>query len=231
MELNDTEKNSLSYEQALMFDKRTFIQYYFSLLRTKHLFIFSFYCNNKDYNVQIIKIFLFFFFFIVHLVVNALFFNDNTMHQIYEDEGHFNFIYQIPQIIYSSLISGVINILVKYLSLSEKSILELKKQKSKMEIEIKKMEIERVLKIKFALFFIISFLLLSTFMYYTTCFCGVYVNTQMHLIKDTIISFGLSLIYPFGIYLIPGMFRIPALKAKKKDKIYMYKFSQLIQSI
>ena len=68
-------------------------------------------------------------------------------------------------------------------------------------------------------------------MYYIICFCGVYINTQIHLIKDTIISFGLSLIYPFGIYLIPGIFRIPALKAKKRDKIYMYKFSQIIQNL
>ena len=68
-------------------------------------------------------------------------------------------------------------------------------------------------------------------MYYIICFCGVYINTQIHLIKDTIISFGLSLIYPFGIYLIPGIFRIPALKAKKRDKIHMYKFSQFIQNL
>ena len=68
--------NSLEYEKALIFDKRTFSQFYISLLRINHLFIFSFYCMSKDYNVQIIKIFLFFFFFAVHLVINALFFND-----------------------------------------------------------------------------------------------------------------------------------------------------------
>ena len=59
---NDNELNSLEYEKALLYDKRTYIQYYLSLLRTNHLFIFSFYSNNNDYNPQIIKIFLFFFF-------------------------------------------------------------------------------------------------------------------------------------------------------------------------
>ena len=107
------------------------------------------------------------------------------MHQIYEDEGSFNFIYQIPQIIYSSLISGIIDIIIKYLSLSEKNIIEIKNQKSKEEVTTKKKEIFRILKIKFALFFIISFLLLLFFMYYIICFCGVYINTQIHLIKDT----------------------------------------------
>ena len=33
------------------------------------------------------------------------------------------------------------------------------------------------------------------------------------------------MIYPFGIYLLPGIFRIPALKAMKKDKNTLYKIS------
>ena len=35
--LNDTELNSLNYEEALKKDNRTYIQYYLSLLRTKHI--------------------------------------------------------------------------------------------------------------------------------------------------------------------------------------------------
>ena len=82
LEYNDNELNSLLYEKAILYDKRTFVQYYVSLLKNKHLLIFSFYSNNNDYNSQIIKIFLFIFFFAVHFTVNALFFNDNTMHKI-----------------------------------------------------------------------------------------------------------------------------------------------------
>ena len=108
LEKNDQELNSLKYKEAITNDKRTYVQYYLSLLRASHLLIFSFYQNDRDYNSRIIKIFLFFFFFCVHFTVNALFFNDSTMHKIYIDEGSFNFIYQIPQIIYSALISGVI---------------------------------------------------------------------------------------------------------------------------
>ena len=39
---NDIELNSLDYEDALKDDNRTYIQYYFSLLRTRHILIFSF---------------------------------------------------------------------------------------------------------------------------------------------------------------------------------------------
>ena len=231
LEYNDSEMNSLDYEKAIINDKRTYIQYYLSLLRKNHLVVFSFYPNSNDYNVQIIKTFLFFFSFSVHLFVNALFFNDNTIHEIYEDEGHFNFIYQIPQIMYSSLISVVINIIVKFLSLTEKKILEIKSENSLIELNLKSQKIYKILKLKFGLFFIITFLLLLTFTFLVSCFCGILINTQLHLIKDTIISFGLSFIYPFFIYLIPGIFRILSLRAQKKDRKCVYKFSQLIQNL
>ena len=89
----------------------------------------------------------------------------------------------------------------------------------------------KILKIKFILFFIISFIILFIFACYIICFCGVYTNTQIHLIKDTVYSFVLSLIYPFGTYLIPCLFRIIALRAKNKDKNYIYSFSQFIEDI
>ena len=60
-------------------------------------------------------------------------------------------------------------------------------------------------------------------------FCVIYKNTQIHLLKDTIISFSFSMIYPFGIYLLPGIFRIPALSNEKNKREYMYKFSQFLQ--
>ena len=230
MDYNETELNSLSYEQALINDRRTFSEYYFSLLRINHSLIFSFYCKNRDYNSQIIKIFLFFFFFSAHLTVNAIFFSDDTMHKIYIDEGKFNFIYQISQIIYSSLISVIIDLLVKYLSLTEKSVLKIKGEKEVNNLDIKFKELIRNLKIKFALFFGITLIILLCFMYYITCFCGIYENTQIQLISDSLISFGLSFIYPFGIYLLPSMFRILALSSEKKNKTCVYKFSQFLEN-
>ena len=35
--LNTQELNSLKYEEALELDKRTYFQYYFSLIKTKHI--------------------------------------------------------------------------------------------------------------------------------------------------------------------------------------------------
>ena len=189
---NDYELNSLTYKEALEKDKRTYFQYYLYLLKTKHLIIFTFY-TSTDYNSRIIKIILFLFSFSLYFTVNALFFTDSTMHKIYEEKGNVNFIYYIPQIIYSTIISSVISFIIKFLSLSEKNIIEIKKTKeNKSE---KALKILKCLNIKFVLFFILCFIFLFLFWYYLSCFCAVYVNTQIHLIKDTLTSFGLSLIY------------------------------------
>ena len=228
MEFIDDEINNLSYDLALKYDKRTYLNYYCSLLRTKHIFIFSFF-NKRDYNSRIIKIDLFFISFGISYVVNALFFNDETMHKIYESKGSFDFLYQIPQILYSSLISAVLGLLLNILALSSDTIIDFKKNKSKNHIVKKATDLKFKLKSKFILFFILAFVFLLFFWYYLSMFCVVYKKTQIHLIKDTLISFGLSLIYPFVICLIPGLFRIPALGNPKKKRTYLYKVSKLLQ--
>ena len=149
------------------------------------------------------------------------------MHKIYVDEGNFNFIYHIPQILYSSVISSVIRFIINFLSLTEKNILKLREEKENKKERFGK--ILKCLKIKFILLFILEFLFLICFWYYLGCFCAVYRNTQSHLLKDTLTSFGTSLIYPFGICLLPGALRIPALL--EKDKKCLYKISQIVQLI
>ena len=230
MEYNDEEKNNFSYELALEFDKRTYCEYYISLLKTKHIFMFSF-INNKDYNSRIIKIDLFFINFVIYYFVNTLFFTDNTMHKIYVDKGSFNFIYQLPQIIYSSLISFVLNTLLKILALTEADILKYKNNKSQKNIKHRERQLIGKIYIKFIIYFIMSFIFLLFFWYYLSVFCAVYKNTQNHLIEDTFISFILSLIYPFGIYLFPGCFRISSLSKPKNQGKYLYNLSKIIQVI
>ena len=225
---NDYEINNLTYKKAIKFDKRGYIDYYFSLLRRKQVLIFSFYTYN-DYNSKMIKISIFLFSFALYFTVTALFYSDSTMHKIYEDNGKFNFIYKIPQIIYSTLISSVINLIVSTLSITERNILSLKKEKENLENQ--KLSMIKFVKIKYISFFIIIYLFLGLFWYYISCFCAVYKNTQIHLIKDTVISFVLGLLYPIFLCLIPGIFRIPALTSGKNSKECLYMFSKIMQLI
>ena len=191
-------------------------------MKQKHLLIFCFYTYD-DYNSKVIKISLFFFSFALYYIINALFFTDSTMNKIYEEHGTFNFIYQIPQILYSTIISSIINIIITYLALTEKRLLKFKKEKT-----ISKEKIHFILKcfiIKYTFYFILDFLFLILFWYYLSCFGAVYKNTQIHLIKDTLFSFGIYLLYPFLIYLLSSSFRMASLKHPE----YFYKFSKLLK--
>ena len=112
MEYIDDEKNELEYELAIEYDKRTYCEYYISLLKTKHNFINSFFYNN-DYNSKIIKIDIFILGFVIDYTANALFFDDNSMHKIYESKGLFSLEYEITKILYSSLITMGLNTILK----------------------------------------------------------------------------------------------------------------------
>ena len=228
MEYSYNEIDILSYDLALQYDNRTYLQYYISLLRTRHILIFSF-CYNDDYNSKIIKIDLFFIGFSIYYTVNALFFNDATMHNIYENKGSFDIEYQLPKIIYSSLISLALNMLLKKLSLSNDEIIKFKHNKKSKDVEERGQNLINKINFRFLLYFIISFIFLLFFWYYISMFGAIYKNTQQHLLKDTLMSYGLSLIYPFVIYLLPGLFRIPSLSDPKKQRKYLYSFSKILQ--
>ena len=228
MDFNDYELNSMNYIMALKYDKRKYIQYYISLLRTKHSLIFTFIPSN-DYNSTSIKICLFLFSFALYYTINCLFITDSTIHKIYEEEGQYIFFYLIPKILYSTIISTIINAIIRFLSLTQNDILKLKSDNKIKDLNLRKKKLYKCLRIKFLWFYKLSFCFLSLFWYYLSCFCAIYKNTQIHLLKDAIISYGISLLYPFGIYLMPGIFRIASLKNGNKE--YLYTISKLIQII
>ena len=153
------------------------------------------------------------------------------MHKIYVSKGSFDLEYLLPIIIYSSLISMVLNTLLKLLALSNDSILTFKQNKSKKGLKQKGKDLRHILNIRFILYFIISFVFLLAFWYYISMFGAIYRNTQYHLLSDTFISFGLSLLYPFLIYLVPGLFRIPALSNPEKKRIFIYNLSKILQIV
>ena len=60
-------------------------------------------------------------------------------------------------------------------------------------------------------------------------FGAVYPNTQLYLLKDTLLSFAGTLIKPFLINLLPGFFRIPVLTNRRNNRKFLYYLSRIIQ--
>ena len=217
---NDEELNSLDYNNAKKYDKRKYFQYYMSLIKTKHLLFFTFLLNN-DYNLRLVKLGLFLISISLYFTINAFFFEDDNIHKIYEDYGIFNFIYELPKIIYSSLITILCNIIIKRLALSEQNLLNIKKMKNRIIRNKECLYLYKCLRTKINIFFIVGIFFLIFFWYFISSFCAVYKNTQIIFLKNCTLSFCLSMIYPFVFNLIPGLFRIPSLKYENKNYLYI----------
>ena len=225
--IKEFEMNSFTYKEALESDKRTYCKYYFYLIKIKISFLFAFYPID-DYNIKIIKICLFFLFFCIYFAVNKLFFNESAIHQIYKDGGKYNFAYFLPQILYSFIISYISTTAIKHFSLSERKILEIKREvPNKLKEKIGRIKI--CLLIKYIIFFIISSIFLIIFWFYLSSFCAVYKNTQIYLIINTCISIGISFIYIIIFNLLPSSFRIISLKNESSRNNIFFKISKIFQ--
>ena len=169
--------------------------------------------------------------FSFYLTIAGFFFDNESMHNIYIYNGVYNFLSEIPKIIISSLITSLVNIILKQLSLSEKNFLTVKNQKTLKIMVDRSKSLKRYLKIKFAFFFLVGISCLLFCFYFISCFCSVYPNTQIILIENSVFSFFLSMLYPFGLNLLPGMFRIPALRSIRKNKECLFKIGYIISLI
>ena len=227
---NDFVLNSLSFKEALLYDKRTYGDYYISLLKAKHPIIFGF-IPLKDYNIMIIKICLFFFSFSIYYVINAFFFNESTIHKIYENNGDYNISFFLKPIILSFIFGHVLSTVIKYIFLSERNLLEIKKESNFIKAKEKTEKIKRVIIIKYIIFFIVGVMMLTFFWYYLSSFGAVYQNSQVYLIKNTFMSFLISLLYPFIINIFPTILRINSLKNANNCKENLFTFSKFIQMI
>ena len=224
-EFDNNELNNLEFNIAKKFDKRNCLQIYWSLLKREHSVIFTFIARD-DHNITFVKYSRFFFLLCSDMAMNVFFFADETMHKMFIDYGKYNFIQQIPQIVYSTAVSKIIEIILCYLSLSDNHYYQAKELKNKSKYHL--MRIMGSIKVKIGLFFAFTFLMFIFYWYLITCFCAVYQSTQIAFIKDSLSSFVLGILLPFGIYLIPSLLRIIALRVKKYNLACVYKLSNII---
>ena len=223
--LDNYELNNLEYNKAIELDKRNFFEIYWSFLKREHLIIFTFFIRD-DHNITYVKYSRFIFIACTDMALNVFFFSDETMHKMFLDYGKYNFIQQIPQIIYSSIVSQLIEIVLCFLSLIDKYYYQIKNLK--INSRYMAIQIIKGLKIKIGFFYIFTLLLFLFYWYIISCFCSVYENTQIAFIKDSLLSFAFGLLYPFVIYLFPTILRNLSIKYCKGKLSCIYKLNDII---
>ena len=196
------------------------------------IFLFNVVIFRISFNASISSLSFFFISFLsfsIHYAINFAFFDDDMLHKIYETGGLYDFIYFIPKITISFAASYAITNIIKYIFLSERNIYEIRIQptySSAYDISLKE---RRNLVIKCTIFFILGIIFLVFFWMLLSSFGAVYQNTQMFIFKNALISFSMSLCFPFIIIIFPSIFRIYSLNSKEKNNECMFKLSKFLQ--
>ena len=221
------ELNSAPFDVASKQDFRGYLSYYWSLLKTKQLFIFTFY-TYKDHNLRIAKIALFILFISFYFAFTALFFNDSIMREIYIYKGNTNAAIHIPNIVLSSICCLIMNFIVRFASLSDRDISKINNEKNLDRRKALCQQAKKILKIKLYIIFAVSIILITLCWYYVAAFCAVFQNSQGHYFINLLVAFIVCNIWPCVTSLIAPIFRIQSLKNGSEC---MYKFSQIIAYI
>jgi len=159
---SESEMENLSYDDALDIENRNKSDIYFSLLREKNKLV-SIFLNDEDFNIHTVKIALFIFNFNLSLAVNALFFTDEAIYEINQDEGSFSLSTQISRIVYSAVISIVINYFVELLAFTHNSIIKLRYYEDIKKAGESVPTLLRILKIKLWYFLLLLYFLILYF--------------------------------------------------------------------
>ena len=227
LNLDNFQLNNLEYPDACKYDKRPFLTTYYSVLMREHIILFTFF-SWKDYNLFYIKIERFLVLICTQMAMNGLFFSDESMHKANKSDNY-NFVQQLPKIIFSLIATHLIEVALCYFSMTDTvyyRIKELAKYKNNDEKIIDEIN---CMKRKIIAFYVITFLLFLFYWYFISAFCVVYQNTQKTFLLDSLISIIVQFIDPFFIYCFTTLLRYLSLaKCAKNNMECVYKTSYLI---
>ena len=212
----EEELQEMDYEDAIIYDKRSYIKIYWSSLVNSQIILGTFFTDN-NLNLLIIKISFLFCIFQISFFLNALFYTDDYISDAYHNNGVLDFVSGLPKSIYSVLVTLIISNLLKMLSNSKNELKKLIKEKSKDKEYIDLINVKlKKLRNKLIIYFILVFLLGIFFLYYVSSFCAVYRYSQKYWFFGCLESFGMDTLIAIIICIIVAFFRFIAIKKKKK---------------
>jgi len=216
--LDDYELNHLGYLDALKLDKRNCCQIYCSLLKRDQNIMYTCVACN-DYNLLFVKIAKLILIIATLMTMNAFLFRDKTFHKLFMSGVHYYVNYQYLQIGLSVVITYVVEVVLCYLTLTDRHIYEIKAMSKKENNGDKIFEILNCIKNKLLFFYVSTFIILLFYWYMVSAFCAVYPSTQKHYLTDCLISFLIFSIIPFFVYAIMTLLRVIALNDVNKKRL------------
>ena len=228
-ERTEMEINMLSYIEAQKSDKRGFVDFYFSFLKTRQLLIYIF---TNDYNSFIVKSCFICFAFGISVGINTFFYNDSVIQLYYEKKGDVTLSESVAKhlgsIFISIILASILKSIMFILTLTDTDVIDIK-DTTHMSREEKTNRALVKVTTKSTLFFIINFIIMGFFWIYAGSFGIVFKNTQIYLLMDGVVTFCGVLTLPLLFCLLPAALRMVALNGKNNE--CLYKFSQFLELI
>ena len=163
--------------------------------------------SDSFINTIYIKISYLCFRLIIIFVLNAMFYSDKYITDVYENGGKLNFLNSLPKSIYSLLITLFVSTLLKLLINNLQKILELISNKDTAEFYyIMNIYLIKI-KNKLIAYFCIEFSLSLFCLYYCSAFCAVYQNSKIFWFLGGLETILFDFIFSLFICLIITIFR------------------------
>ena len=217
------------FEEALIYDKRKFIDIYVSFIKNRQI-IFSIFYNKNPFCNYIIKLIVLIFTLTLYLTLNILFVNKTILHKRYIYQGNINFKYimknEFKNIVYICLIVNCLNLIINLIfnhNTINKFIFEIGEKSEEFFEEVKKQI--RYEKIKYIIIICIMIILICLQWYYAMAFCAVFKNSQKIWLISFFITFIWGFITSFIWILIAGICRY---FCNKNKSLFLFKISNFI---
>ena len=223
--LNDGEINELDYDNSVFHDNRNFIRLYYSFLKYNCIIIFTFFVY-EDFNLNLVKYALLVFYALLYLTFSTAFFNNNTIHNIYINEGDYVITYHIWKIILAFILSLIFIKLIKWwITFYRRKSLRMKLLKRYTDAKNEILRMIELYHFHLKIFFPISCALFILFWYYISTVCAVYRYSYWHLLLNWAFCAAFHMGYSIVLNIIPTIFRFFAIRKEIKC---LYTASQII---
>ena len=225
---DDNDLQDMDYEQAIIYDNRTFFRIYWVYLIETQIILGTF-CTENYLNLFVIKLSFLICTFQISFFLNAFFYTDEYISDAYHNNGVLDFFSGLPKSIYSLIATMIVTNLLNILFNNKRELANVirKKREYKNYSNIVN-NILKKLRNKLILYFIFVFVLGTLYLYYICSFCSVYRNSQKYWFIGCLQSFGMDSLIAIIICIFLAFFRY--LSIKKQIKCF-YILANIISNI
>ena len=222
-----TDVEDMEFEDALKYDTRGFCEYFSDRFKEQQIIMDTFF-NSESLKPITIKIIILFLNIILYFVINGLFYSEEYVSDLFnsdEKESFFSFFPRsITRFLYTTIVSGVIGIIVDFVAFDEKKVkrLFLREKKNTLQIRYEVAQMTKDIKRNYLILIIICGIIDLISLYYVNCFNNVYPNLTGEWIKSSICIIIIFQLLSLLFVLLEALIRLIAFKLKS-ERIYKIK--------